>query len=307
MDKPMDTLESEARKGFDPWAALRAYIEVTKPASVLLLVFTAIATLFVAAGGHPPLTLFLQVLIAATAGCAGANAITCYIDRDIDVIMERTKGRPLPAKKIHPPEKALYWGAALTLVSFTIAWHINALSFLCATFGLFDNVLVYSLLAKRRSPLNVILGGFSGGIPALFGWAAATGEINASALLIAGLVVLWIPNHIWNLAIFYSEDYKKVKVPMLPAVFTLKGTLRCILATIVLLYLLSIALGSIQGFGPIYWIAALGMGTVLLLGNICMFLRPSPKTAWTLFKLSGPYLLALFGGMLLDVWLVGSP
>lgn len=285
-------------------STLKAYLEVTKPPSVVLLVFTALGGMVVAAGGHAiPPGLFLQALLAAILGCAGANAITCYIDRDIDAIMERTKRRPLPTRRIDPPERALYWGLALTIASFILAWLINSLSFLCAAFGFFDNVLVYSLLMKRRSPLNAVWGGFSGGIPALFGWAAVKGSLSPTAFLIAALVVLWIPSHIWNLALFWSEDYKRVKVPMLPAVFTLKSTLRCLLATVLLLYLFSIALGFVGRLGAIYLTTALVAGLIMVVGNLYMFLKPTRKRAWVMFKVSGPYLLILFVSMMLDLLL----
>jgi protoheme IX farnesyltransferase len=282
--------------------AVKNYVEVTKPLSVLLLAFTAVGAMVVAAEGQSiPLSLFLVAFVAIIAGCAGANAITCYIDRDIDVVMERTKRRPIPSKRIHPPEKALYFGLALALISLTLSWRINPLSFICMFLGLADNVIVYSLLTKRRSPLNVIWGGFSGGLPVLFGWAAVSGGINLTALLIGAIVVLWIPNHIWNLAIFYSDDYQKVSVPMLPAVFELKKTLRCILATVLLMYLFSILLYFFGLFGPLYLGLALVSGFLISLGNIYLVIRPSTRRAWTMFKLSSPYLFLLFAGMILDV------
>jgi protoheme IX farnesyltransferase len=282
--------------------AAKNYVEVTKPRSVLLLVFTAVGAMVVAAEGQGiPLDLLLVAFVAITAGCAGANAITCYIDRDIDIVMERTKRRPIPAKRIHPPEKALYFGIALALVSLVLSWWINFLSFICMFLGLADNIIVYSLLAKRRSPLNVIWGGFSGGLPVLFGWAAASGSINLTALLVGAIVVLWIPNHIWNLAIFYSDDYEKVSVPMLPAVFELKKTLRCVLTTVLLMYLFSILLYLFGRFGPLYLGLALASGLLISLGNIYLVIKPSTQRAWTMFKLSSPYLFVLFAGMILDV------
>ena len=280
----------------------RNYVEVTKPLSVFLLVFTAVGAMIVAAGGQDiPLSLFLTALVAITAGCAGANAITCYIDRDIDLVMERTRRRPIPSKRIYPPEKALYFGLALALISLSLSWRINVLAFVSMLLGLADNIVVYSLLTKRRSPLNVIWGGFSGGLPVLFGWAAVSGSINLTALLIAAIVVLWIPNHIWNLAIFYSDDYRKVRVPMLPAVFELSKTLRCILATVLLMYLLSLLLYFFGQFGLIYLGVALVSGLLVTLGNIYLVLKPSPQRAWIMFKLSSPYLFLLFVGMIVDV------
>ncbi|MFQ6057559.1 MAG: heme o synthase [Anaerolineae bacterium] len=281
---------------------VKNYVEVTKPPSVLLLVFTTLSTMIVAAAGRGiPLPLLLHAIAAATAGCAGANAITCYIDRDIDSLMERTKSRPLPARRIHPPQRALYWGLVLTLLSLVLAWQINLLAFLCMSLGIIDNVVVYSLLVKRRSPLNVIWGGFSGGLPALFGWTAINNSVSLTAILISALVVLWIPNHIWNLAIFYSNDYKKAKVPMLPTVLALEKVLRCMAATVWLLYIFSIALAFVGGFGPIYLGVALVSGLLISLSNTYLVFRPSRRNAWTLFKLSSPYLFVLFAGMMLDV------
>jgi len=216
-------------------------------------------------------------------------------------VMERTRRRPIPSKRIYPPEKALYFGLALALISLSLSWRINVLAFVSMLLGLADNIVVYSLLTKRRSPLNVIWGGFSGGLPALFGWAAVSGSINLTALLIAAIVVLWIPNHIWNLAIFYSDDYQKVRVPMLPAVFELSKTLRCILATVLLMYLLSLLLYFFGQFGLIYLGVALVSGLLVTLGNIYLVLKPSPQRAWIMFKLSSPYLFLLFVGMIVDV------
>ena len=281
---------------------VKNYVEVTKPLSVFLLVFTAVCAMIIAAQGQSVSPgLFLSASVAITAGCAGANVITCYIDRDIDLVMKRTKQRPIPSKRIYPPEKALYYGLALALLSLILSWRINLLAFLSMVLGLADNVIVYSLLTKRRSPLNIIWGGFSGGLPAIFGWTAITGSVNLTALLIAAIVVLWIPNHIWNLAIFYSDDYRKVSVPMLPAVFELRKTLRCILATVLLMYLLSILLYFFGQFGLIYLSVALVSGLLISLGNLYLVLRPSRQRAWVMFKVSSPYLFILFVGMILDV------
>ncbi len=281
---------------------LWAYVEVTKPASVLLLVFTALATMVIAAGGwNLPSDLLITAFAAVTLGCAGANTITCYIDRDMDGVMKRTKRRPIPSGRIRPPQRALYWGLLLAVVSLALAWSINALAFLWGLLGFVDNVVVYSLLMKRRSPLNIILGGFSGGLPVLFGWAAVTGSVNLTALLMAAIVVLWIPNHIWNLAIFHTEDYKKVSVPMLPAVLSLEKTTRCTMATVVLMYLCSLALYFVGGFGVIYLGVAVVFGLVITMSNVILAMNPSREKAWVMFKVSSPYLFVLFLAMALDV------
>jgi protoheme IX farnesyltransferase len=287
------------------FGALWAYVEVTKPASVLLLVFTGLAAMIVAAGGLAlPPGLLLRILAALALGCAGANTLTCYLDRDMDQVMERTRRRPIPSGRIRPSERALVWGLFLTVLSLALAWTISPLVFLLGLLGFADNILVYSLLLKRRSAWNIILGGFSGGIPVLSAWAAVRGNIDLVALLMAAVVVLWIPNHIWNLAIFHAEDYRKVRVPMLPAVVSLEKTTRCTMATVVLMYLLSAALYFVGSFGLFYLLTAMASGLFITVSNLLLGLRPSREKSWVMFKLSSPYLFVLFLAMAIDVLLV---
>jgi protoheme IX farnesyltransferase len=219
----------------------------------------------------------------------------------MDAVMERTKRRPLPTKRIDPPGRALAWGLALFGASMVLGWFINPLSALCLLVGFLDDAIVYNLLMKRRSPLNIILGGLSGGLPALFGWTAVTNSVSLTPILIAALVVLWIPNHIWSLAIAYTDDYKTVQVPMLPAVYSLESTVRCIAATVLLMYGLSVGLGIVGPFGWVYLGTALAAGLAVLVGNLTLVLRPTRERAWVMFKLSSPYLFVLFLGMIADV------
>ena len=288
--------------------ALLPYLEVTKPPSVALLTFTSVAAMIVAArgGGYAVAVsagLYLQAVAAIALAAAGTNAVTGYIDRDMDAVMERTKRRPIPTGRIYPPERALAWGLALIVIGLVLGWLINPLSALCLLLGFLDDAIVYNLLTKRRSPLNIVLGGFSGGLPALFGWTAITNSISLTPILIAALVVLWIPNHIWNLAIAHTEDYKKVQVPMLPAVYSLRGTVRCIVSTVLLTYVFSVVLGIVGPFGWIYMGTALVSGLVVSIGNIRLLLDPTRERAWSLFKLSSPYLFLLFLAMIVDVLL----
>lgn len=279
-----------------------AYVELSKPASVALLVFTGLAS-FLVAGGRVLAWPLLVVLLAGTAGSAGANAVTCYIDRDIDAVMVRTRRRPLPSGSVRPAERALCFGLALALIALALSATLGSLAFGLMLIGLLDNVVVYSLLTKRRSRWNVLWGGLSGGIPVAFGWVAATGRLSASAVLMSALVVLWIPTHIWNLVIYYSEDYQRVRVPMLPVVIGLSKATRCLASTAVLLYAGSLALCAVEGFGWVYLAVAAPAGLALVLGNIHLARRPSRPAAWRLFKLSSPYLLLLFAAMVLDMLL----
>ncbi len=281
---------------------LMGYVRVTKPASVWLLVFTALGAMIVAAGRSLALDRFLLAAVAITAGCAGANTLTCYIDRDIDAVMTRTRRRPLPQGVISP-RGALIWGLFLAALSLALAAFFGPWAFLAMLLGLLDNVVVYSLLTKRRTAWNIILGGFSGGLPIIFGWFAATPEWSWTPILMAALVVLWIPNHIWNLALYYEKDYGQVQVPMLPVVVGFEKAMRCTVATVFLLVPFSLLLMPVAGFGFVYGGIALVSGLVILAGNLWLFLKPSRKLAWWMFKLSGPHLALLFTGMILDRWL----
>lgn len=280
-----------------------SYIEVVKPRLILLLVFTSLGAMIVASSrsGTPlPASVWLPGLLTGVMASAGCNALTSYIDRDIDAVMARTSGRPLPSRRIAPPERALYMGIILTFISLVLAGMRNLLSFLCILLGVLDNVVVYSMMTKRRSPLNIVLGGFSGGLAPLFGWVYAANSISLTAVLISSMVVLWIPSHIWALAIYYRSDYERARVPMLPVVVGTEKAIRCIASTVILLFIFSIALYLNGSFGPIYLVISLGSGLCVLAGHVYLFFRPSPEIAWRLFKISSPYLFLLFLAMIVD-------
>ena len=277
------------------------YVEVTKPSTVALLVFTCVGSM-VAAGGVGELSLggWALALIAITAGCAAADTLTCYIDRDIDALMDRTKGRPLPGKRIDPPQKALVWGLFLAALSMAFSFLFNPLAALWMFLGLFDNVVIYSLLVKRRSCTNILLGSLSGGMPALFGWAVVQGNVTWTPLLISLLVITWTPNHIWNLAIRYREDYARANVPMLPVVTHLKRAVNLIVMSVVFMVVESLLLGMVGNFGPLYFTVAILGGIVSMIGHAYLYLRPTERNAWLMFKLSSLYLALIFGGMIVD-------
>jgi len=281
---------------------LRDYVEVTKPKTVALLVFTSVATMMIAMLSERWMVPGLMVagLIAITTASAGCNTVTCYIDKDIDAVMRRTSNRPLPTGRIAPPERAVIWGVFLIATGLVLGLWINVTSFVILLLGVLDNVVVYSLWLKRRNPLNIILGGFSGGLPAMFGWSAITGTISLLSVLLAGLVVLWIPSHIWSLAILSKDDYARAGVPMLPVVMEEKAALRCIVATVILMIPFSLAVYWKGGFGWIYAGSALVLGAVVLILNLYLFARPTRDNAYRAFKVSSPYLFLLFLSMVVD-------
>jgi protoheme IX farnesyltransferase len=283
-------------------ARIWKYVEVTKPSTVALLVFTCVGSMVVAGGvgGLSPAG-WVLALAAITAGCAAADTLTCYLDRDIDALMSRTRGRPLPGKRIDPPEKALAWGLFLAIVSLALSLALSPLAALWMFLGLFDNVVIYSLLAKRRSCTNILLGSVSGGMPALFGWAAVQGNVTWTAALIGLLVITWTPNHIWNLAIRYREDYARANVPMLPVVTNLRRAVNLIVMSVVLMVAESALLGCVGGFGAVYFSMALAGGLVSLAGHAYLYVRPTERNAWLMFKLSSLYLALVFAAMMVDV------
>lgn len=281
---------------------LTDYIHLTKPKISSLLIFTSAMTMFLAfitnhLAINPLFALYAIAII--TLGCSASNTLTCFLDRDIDVIMERTKDRPLPTRRIHPASKALIFGLVLLSLSLLGAFLINRLSFLMIFIGVVDNVVVYSLILKRRNPLNIILGGISGGMPALFGWTAVMNSLSLLPVILAILIMLWIPNHIWNLAIYYKDDYQKAGVPMLPVVMEMKSAVRIIVFSVILMFPLSI-LPVFFGLGVVYLAVAIVFGAVILAGNLYTFFKPTVDHAWTMFKLSSPYLFLLFTAMVID-------
>jgi protoheme IX farnesyltransferase len=243
----------------------------------------------------------LLLLGGVAAGSAAADTLTGYNDRDIDAIMERTKNRPIPSGQISP-RNALIFGLILTAVSLVCTWFINIWAFALMAFGLFDNIVVYSKWLKRRSPSNIILGGFSGGAPALIGYIAVTTQNIEIGLVMAGLVFLWIPTHIWSLALHVKKDYTKAGVPMLPVVSSERVSIRVIAGTTLMMVAFSVFPFFFNQFGIIYLVTAGAFGIAMIALSLWLLLHPSEKASWTVFKFSSPYLTALFIAFMVDAF-----
>ncbi len=289
---------------------IKTYYEVTKPKIWYLLVFTAIGATFTASNiYHVPVNPLIWVLVIAgvIAGSAAANTLTNYNDRDIDAIMERTKDRPIPSRRIYPAKKALYFGLILLAISLVCAFAINTWAGIFMAFGLADNILVYSKLLKRRSRTNIVLGGFSGGAPAMIGYVAVTTTgLWDLGLVMAGLVFVWIPMHICSLSLHVKEDYNKAKVPMLTAVESEKTSVRVIAGTTLMMVLFSVFpffMTDSSGrhlFHEVYLYTAIASGAIMVALSMWLLLKPSEKASWTLFKFSSPYLAILFIALMVD-------
>jgi heme o synthase len=292
-------LESSAVVREQPWwDSLLAYSQLLKPRMVALLVFTAAVGMVVSASTlriAPNPGIVLWGLVAIIAGTAGCNAITGYVDRDVDRMMERTRNRPLCTGRIAPAGKAVWLGAGLLGVALVLSGLRNPLALAFMALGIVDNVVIYSLWLKRTSRWNIVLGGISGGMPVAFGWAFVSGSIGLAAVLLAAMVILWTPTHIWSLALRYRDDYARAGIPMLPVVTSEKTALRCMVVTGALLVPFSMALPfatSVAGLA--YVVVAAALGIPLLAMSVWLWVRPTPERAWTLFKFSSPYLAVVF-------------
>lgn len=297
---------------------IAVYYELTKPKIWYLLVFTAFGAILTASNIYgievSPATWALA-LFSVAAGSAAANTLTNYHDRDIDAIMERTKNRPLPSKRIFPAVKARNFGLVLAGISLVLAFAISftttveqglwATAFIA--FGLANNVLVYSYALKRNSRTNIILGGLCGGAPPMVGWVAVTmSDLWTMGLAMAGLVFIWIPMHIWALTLHFKEDYNKVNVPMLTAVQSEKTSSRVIAISTFVMVLFSITPFFMltetneQMVGPVYLWTAIASGIIMVALSTWVIAKPMEKAAWTLFKFSSPYLAVLFIALMVD-------
>jgi protoheme IX farnesyltransferase len=283
---------------------VKNYYELTKPKIWYLLVFTAFGSALTASLLFDiPITPLTWILLlgGVAAGSAAADTITGYNDRDIDAIMDRTKDRPIPSGRISP-RNALIFGLILTAVALIFSWLISLWAFLLMLFGLFDNIIVYSKWLKRRSQSNIILGGFSGGVPALIGYVTVTTQNLEIGLVMAGLVFFWIPTHIWSLALHVRKDYQKAKVPMLPVVCEEKKAVRIIAGTTLIMVLFSILPFFVNQFGQIYLVTATLFGSIMMGLSLWLLLKPTEKASWTVFKFSSPYLTAVFIAFMVDAF-----
>ena len=297
---------------------IAVYYELTKPKIWYLLVFTAFGAALTASNIYDieiSSATWLLMLFSVAAGSAAANTLTNYHDRDIDAIMERTKGRPLPSKRIYPAVKARNFGLALAGISLVLAFGISLTTTLeqgmwataFIAFGLVNNILVYSYALKRNSRTNIILGGLCGGSPPMIGWVAVSmSDLWTMGLAMAGLVFIWIPMHIWALTLHFKDDYNKVNVPMLTAVQSEKTSARAIAGSTVVMVLFSIApffITTESGeamVGSVYLWTAIASGALMVALSIWVIVKPMEKASWTLFKFSSPYLAVLFIALMVD-------
>ncbi|MDS1268756.1 heme o synthase [Lipingzhangella sp. LS1_29] len=311
-DEPSTRAHSDSERPTSGFLAhVRAYVALSKPRVIELLLITTIPVMFLAAQGVPPLGLAVATLVFGTASAASANAINCYIDRDIDAEMRRTRRRPVAMAQVRP-QGALTYGLVLAVVStLGFALVVNLVAAALSLFAILFYVFVYSLLLKRRTAQNVVWGGIAGCMPVLIGWAAITGGLDWPPVVLFLVVFFWTPPHTWALAMRYREDYAAASVPMLPVVATDRRVIaECVLYSWVTVAC-SLALWPVADTTLFYPAVAALLGGILLAQAHRLWAQvrsgvsgPQLRTMG-FFHLSNAYLALLFAAVTVDPLLAG--
>jgi protoheme IX farnesyltransferase len=281
-----------------------AYLALTKPRVIELLLVTTVPTMILAERGMPPVWLVLATLVGGSFAAGSANALNCYLDRDIDVHMTRTQQRPLVTGEL-TPRQALRFGVGLGVAA--TAWLgllVNLLSAVLALVAILFYVFVYTLGLKRRTPQNIVWGGAAGCMPVLIGWSAVTGSLSPAALVLFGVIFLWTPPHYWPLSMRYRDDYAAVGVPMLGAVEQPAAVARQIVAYSWAMVACSLLLWPVAPTGPLYAVSAALLGGWFLFEVHQLSARARAATgavdAMRVFHVSITYLTLLFLAIAVD-------
>ena len=278
-------------------SVLSDYWEMTKPRITLLVLITTAGAMVWAAHGLPPVGLTIATLVGMAMASGGAGVLNHVLDRDIDVLMERTRHRPVAAGRVSPTAATIFGlvlnvAAAVVLLAFT-----NVLTTVLAITGSVFYVVVYTMLLKRRTVQNIVIGGAAGALPPLVGWAAVTGEIGLAAVLMFLIIFLWTPPHFWALAILKKRDYANAGIPMLPCVASERETALQILAYTVLLAGVSIVPYVADLLGAFYLVVAIVLGARFIQLAVRLLRTHSPVAARQTFLYSLLYLALLFAAM----------
>jgi len=282
--------------------SFKNYLEISKPRSVALLYFTSLVAILIASSIYGyDLKKIILLSIAVILGVMGANATTNYIDRKIDAIMERTKERAIASGKIYPPIKSLIFAITLIAAGIALAAYINWLSAVFLFLGFFDSAIIYNGLTKRKSKFNILYGSLAGGFPILVGWAGVSfGRVDLLAIIMFIFVIIWTPAHIWSLAYFYKEDYKKAHIPMLPVFLSERQNHYLLTALNIMMITAAVILWYFYKLSLIYLIITILFSAALIVISIIMIVKSSRNFAWTLFKLSSPFLGLIFLLLLIE-------
>ena len=294
-----------------PFTTLKAYVALTKPRIIELLLVTTVPTMFVAKRGWPGLWNVVFTLIGGTLAAGGANAFNMIIDRDIDAIMERTKKRPLVTGAM-TPRQATVFAVGIEVASFLVlGLLVNWLSAWLAIAATAFYVFIYTLWLKRRSKQNIVIGGAAGAVPVLIGWSAVTNSLAWTPVLLFAVIFIWTPPHFWALAVRYRDDYEAAEVPMLPVVASLERTTLEMLVYTIVMWAVSLLVGPVAKLGWIYAVGALVLGAIFTLDATRLYLlarkgQADVARAMRLFHFSITYLTLLFVLMPIDVLVLKS-
>jgi protoheme IX farnesyltransferase len=275
------------------------YLALLKPRVMSLVVFTGLVGMVLAPGSlHPTLAVTALLCIAIGAGASGA--INMWYDADIDAVMARTRGRPIPQGRVSR-EEALGFGTVLSvgsvlMMGLAVNWVAAAILALTIAFYVF----VYTMWLKRRTPQNIVIGGAAGAFPPMLGWAAVTGDVSLMPVLLFAIIFMWTPPHFWALALYRSEDYARAGVPMLPVVAGERETRRQILIYSLLLVPLTLAPWALNLAGPLYGIATAGLGAIFLVLAWRIWRSDDVRPAKHMFAYSILYLFLLFSLLLAE-------
>lgn len=276
------------------------YILLSKPWIVGLLLTTTLAAMLVAARGLPDPSIIFFTLLGGALTSAGSSALNSYIDRDIDPTMGRTSRRPIPTGKISARNALIFGWVTCVLGVLALAVFVNVLSAALALAGIVYYVGLYTLILKRRTPQNVVIGGVAGAIPPLVGWAAVTNQVNLLAVYLFLIIFYWTPPHTWALMLMVTKDYQKVKVPMMPVAMGEPETRRQIVLYSLLMVAITLIPFSIRDLGWLYLAAALLLGGWFIYLAVKIMRDGSKATARRLYIYSNAYLALLFLAMVID-------
>ena len=281
---------------------LKEILEISKPRIVVLLVITAVTSMYAASKLVGPELDYLDlvhIIIAEALASAGSSALNHYYDKDIDPMMKRTSTRPIPSGRMKAQHVMIY-GLAVSVASVIYAaFTLNLVSTFFIALGIFFYVVVYTIWLKRLNSSNIVIGGFAGSAASMAGWAAATGSMDILGFLVGFLVFVWTPSHFWCLAMKIKDDYAEAKIPMLPVLVGMQKTSNYILINTAILLPYSLALYAF-GLGLVYLIIAAVSGGLMLVYHYKLTRNPTSEFAWKAYKVTAPYLTIIFVGIALD-------
>ena len=280
----------------------REVLEISKPRIVVLLVITAVTSMYAASkfiGPELDYLGLLHIIIAGSLASAGSSALNHYYDKDIDLLMKRTSGRPIPSGKMKANHVLIY-GVCVSAASVIYAYFtLNEFTTFFIALGIFFYVIIYTAWLKRLNSSNIVIGGFAGSAASMAGWSAATGSMDILGFLVGFLVFVWTPSHFWCLAMKIRDDYAEAKIPMLPVVIGMQKTSKYILANTAILLPYSLMLYAF-GLGIVYVVVAVISGGLMLAYHYSLTKNPTSEFAWKAYKVTAPYLTIIFVGIALD-------